>query len=778
MFNSLLCAVFVCWIFAALSPVSAAPPISPEAAIETTRFYGDMEEKRVFLSPDGERYAVAALTGDVARDGNWLTIMSGGLGSFKSAEPKVVARLFGRSLGDDENIFKSFLTVAGRLNWIDEDRVGFHWEDENGLIQYYAVNVVTEKTEQLTNHPTSLFQFGLNVGPDGALIYAALAGDRPRADEAFKKAVHEGFAADHEDLFALMEGVPSGEGLLDRLWGHKWFYQRRPDEAPVEITVAGRSKTLGMPLTATISPDGRFAVIGDFPGDIDPEWSKYTHPLFSLLIGKALEGSIKEFEVRSLKQLFVVDLSDRTVRPLWNALTQGFPPQVTWSPDGKRVLVSPTFLPPSDESDAGLAGEAVAVVEVATGNYLSIPLGDLEPRDLEDLRWVSDTRIAAATEDGAIAFQKSDDGWEAVSATGSPAAVTGNSASTLLIDVRGDLNTPPTLVAVDAETGRERTLYDPNPDLTSQFKFGRIEKVSWSAEDGRTWEGELYYPAGYKPGRRYPFVLQTHGGSESFSLYGYPDYSGLGTGSGVFVAQLLAGRDVGVLQVRDERGILQHEAAETYRRGFDGAVDYLIGKGLADPERIGIQGFSRTGWLIQYSLVNSDFVYAAAIAADNIEGGYVENSLLQEGNMEAENGAAPFGAEGLKHWLENAVPFNAERIYTPLLKVQQGPGALLRSGGTWELYARLRRLGRPVELYFMPDQEAHGGHQPQNPRQIAALQHRALDWWLFWLKGVEDPAPSKAKQYAEWRKLRGLQEATLEQPRPSKLEWTARSPAQ
>ena len=91
----------------------------------------------------------------------------------------------------------------------------------------------------------------------------------------------------------------------------------------------------------------------------------------------------------------------------------------------------------------------------------------------------------------------------------------------------------------------------------------------------------------------------------------------------------------------------------------------------------------------------------------------------------------------------------------------------------WEIFERLRRLDHPVEFYLMPDTRDHGAHSPQNPRQVAALQNRTLDWWLFWLKDEIDPSPEKEEQYAHWQTLRAQRDALLQQPRPAKLEWNA-----
>jgi hypothetical protein len=72
----------------------------------------------------------------------------------------------------------------------------------------------------------------------------------------------------------------------------------------------------------------------------------------------------------------------------------------------------------------------------------------------------------------------------------------------------------------------------------------------------------------------------------------------------------------------------------------------------------------------------------------------------------------------------------------------------------WEWYVGFRRLGKPVEMVFMPD----AGHVVIRPQDRVVSQGGAVDWFDFWLKGEEDQDPAKTKQYARWRELRKLQE--------------------
>jgi hypothetical protein len=77
--------------------------------------------------------------------------------------------------------------------------------------------------------------------------------------------------------------------------------------------------------------------------------------------------------------------------------------------------------------------------------------------------------------------------------------------------------------------------------------------------------------------------------------------------------------------------------------------------------------------------------------------------------------------------------------------------------GEWEIYSRLRHLHKPVEMYMMPQADQHPAHNTQNPRQIIAVQQKAIDWLDFWLTGREDPNPDKRAQYARWRAFRTAQ---------------------
>jgi len=231
----------------------------------------------------------------------------------------------------------------------------------------------------------------------------------------------------------------------------------------------------------------------------------------------------------------------------------------------------------------------------------------------------------------------------------------------------------------------------------------------------------------------------------------------------VFAAQALANRDIAVLQLGAPDGSMSDIVAtpkepEVYMAGFEGAIKQFVAMGIADSKKIGVIGFSRTGWAVEYLLTHSQYEIAAAEVADNMDGSYfqyITSDIAARAEYEADNGAPPFG-EGLEVWLRSAPGFRADRVHAPLrLEIDTGPVDSVLS--EWEMFSNLRYLRKPVELFVIPNIQ-RGVHILQNPSQRLASQGGTVDWFCFWLNNQEDPVATKDAQYARWRALKKLQE--------------------
>ena len=125
-------------------------------------------------------------------------------------------------------------------------------------------------------------------------------------------------------------------------------------------------------------------------------------------------------------------------------------------------------------------------------------------------------------------------------------------------------------------------------------------------------------------------------------------------------------------------------------------------------------------------------------------------------------GGPPYGAT-LKNWLDYSISFNLDKIHTPLLMENMGygehddtPGKIPTSlADAYEVFTGLKHLGRPVEMYYYPEDV----HQPNHPAARLATLQRNVDWYRFWLQGYERANPEDPDQYKRWEHLRELRDA-------------------
>ncbi len=164
--------------------------------------------------------------------------------------------------------------------------------------------------------------------------------------------------------------------------------------------------------------------------------------------------------------------------------------------------------------------------------------------------------------------------------------------------------------------GKWTQLTDANPQMKT-WKLPQISLVQWKAPDGTTVEGILELPPDYKEGDGpLPMVLELHGGPTASTLYhlrywiygrtllaaqGYallsPNYRG-STGYGDEFLRQLIGRENDI-EVKD---ILA-------------GVDAMVERGIADPERLGVMGWSNGGYLTNAVITTTQRFKAASSGA-------------------------------------------------------------------------------------------------------------------------------------------------------------------
>jgi dipeptidyl aminopeptidase/acylaminoacyl peptidase len=410
-------------------------------------------------------------------------------------------------------------------------------------------------------------------------------------------------------------------------------------------------------------------------------------------------------------------------------------------------------IPSAENATSG--GDEVAVLNPSTGKYWKL---DLDGGGVREVSWAESNKLDIYTETErrprGKRFALESNVWREVGPASSRLSDERNR-----IAVHQDINSPPILALTSNSNRRLRTLLDPNPRLATEYRLGRVRFLEGNLSTGERWTASLTLPTNYILGRRYPMVIQVQARpvrEDEFSLYGRAtDGNGLGPSDiAPYAAQILAGRDIATLQLGVDARFGTPLEVEPFVRAFQEVSDSLVAQGLVRRDRVGLSGFSRMGYYVVKALVKSNAQFAAAISTDNFDPGYVQ-TLLANTYADAEQaiGAPPFG-DGLRTWLEQSIGFNVEKIQTPLLLIGQSGSTRENVLWQWEIVGRLRQLKRPIEMYLMPDIDAHPSHSMQNPRQILAVQGRAVDWFDFWLNDRESSDPTKQQQYSQWRRLR------------------------
>lgn len=776
----LLCATGASAATPAYAETPGLSPLTVADGIESTRAMIDGDKDAVFLSPDGRRYAMLLVTGDLGANGIWAELMVGDIAPGLASKPKLLARLFTNGLGP-ENGFALYGATALTMpqanipKWLDNSRIALRWENAAGVIQVLSVAADTGDQQFITTSSTDVLGFA--VSPDGTIVYdAVLIPSKEPSDVLLR----EGFAVTATDALPMIAGYMNGISMFDFMNCDRFVQAKGESKArKLELASAfhcGSGSFLSLESSSErmlFAPNGRYAILNAQVDSVPSDWSAYTNPSLKSWIKQHAENP-KALAARLVQQLIVVDLHTGRSHQLWNAphnTSQEI--RIRWSPNGRSIVVWPTFAPPEHADLQGLNGEAVYEVEVETGRFRPIPIARSVGVAIDRVRYIDpstiDIQFVNASKLRAV---RTGQRWRATAVnaqTEKDSAPEQPRAQAAQIELRQDMNSSPKLYSLDHRNGTRRLILDLNPSFETK-EFGRVQSISWTDADGRTWKGRLYYPIRYRAGEKYPIVLQARcvASEDEFSLYGCGAQSPtLGPGWSVFLGQALAGRGIAVLQLSAPEGGISHLSGkppssdealiqEVLEKGWRAAAEHLISLGIADPHAVGVMGYSLTGWVAEYVLAHSEFKYAAAIASDHGNMGYLKAALdgWPVGPSNAAS-AAPFGS-GLAQWLRQTPAFNADRISTPLqlqlTSSGEGFGNILWQ---WELYSRLRYLKKPVEYYVVPDVR-RGSHTLQNPKQLLALQTRALDWWMFWLKGEETDGPQKEAQYRSWRELRRL----------------------
>lgn len=276
------------------------------------------------------------------------------------------------------------------------------------------------------------------------------------------------------------------------------------------------------------------------------------------------------------------------------------------------------------------------------------------------------------------------------------------------------------------ESGQERQLTQVFAHL-SALPTVNSEVVHWKARDGLAVEGVLWLPFDFKPGNPVPVVTELHGGPTGAALTSfpngrtYPTVAFLQNGIAVFAPNFRGSANYGA-EFRHKNA--QSQGIGDYDDVMTG-LDELVRRGIADPNRLGVMGWSYGGYLSGATIAQTKRFKAASVGAPAVDW----LTYYGEFNGSREVLWTYFGGkphEVPENYIRHSYGHKLKDITTPtLLQI----GAL-----DWQytapIYQSLRDRNIPVEYVVYP-REGHGFTEKPHQRD---LMERNLRWMTSWLK--------------------------------------------
>ncbi len=550
--------------------------------------------------------------------------------------------------------------------------------DRDGSAAVYALGAAGSEPHRLFTHPAAIG--GFEWSPDGKAI-VFLAADSDPAPSITKPVI----VVDEEPLSSRLWRWSAGDGSV------------KPLTEPAPYVVE-----------AVVSPDSRKVAYLAEPS-----------PRF-----------LDTFK----RELYVMPLAGGPSQRLTTNQDAEF--GVRWSPDGSRI----SFLAPSDGNPLGVGPPRVNIVPAGGGPVRT--LARQFEGYIDQHEWLDDADfvVSAGLHVDERLFRLSSPDEKLTPITEGegnfgPFAMHRSGAPMVLLH---DTPERPRELWLRSE-GKEpmRQVSNLNPELEG-LALGKVETLRWKSADGVEIEGLAVYPTDYHEGRRYPTILDIHGGPEGAHTRGFiADWSSdpqiyAAAGYVTFLPNFRGSSNYGA---RFSHGAGSNSAAledGTFQDLMTG-LDSLVARGIADPERLAVKGWSYGGYSTSWVIGHTDrFKVAAYGAGDTNLISYYGTAIINPGfDMMNED---PYGK--FERWTERSPLTSTPRVKTPCLIFQGEKDQIVPIGQSQEFYAALKHYKVPTKLVIYPDQP-HGIGVPSYQRD---KMQRELDWIDKYLKATPAPA--------------------------------------
>ncbi len=445
--------------------------------------------------------------------------------------------------------------------------------------------------------------------------------------------------------------------------------------------------------------------------DNDPQWS----PDGKWISYSSTNSSPELTTVLGVGDVFLVPVSGGTPRPLAQGRMYASDPR--WSPDGKWIAFAAA---PSVDEQAQLW-----VVPALGGPPRLATELDLFP---SSINWSADGQVwFTALERGAQLLFRADP------QTGKTVRVLAGNRSInnvelddkqrRVIFVAAGSQHPAELYSADLDGRNEKQLTHHNRAAEEQIATAPATAFTYASVDGLTIEAFLIKPLNFQPGKKYPLVLNIHGGPNGMWGYNWCSDCQMYAGRG-WAVLLINPRGSSGYGMKFQRAVALEWGGKAYQDLMNGVATTLAQNPWIDKDRLGVTGISYGGFMTNWIVTQSD-KFKAAIPISGIS-----DFVSVEGTRDGAFGhSRDFGGDLWQafdnYWKYSPVRL-ANKVTTPVLLLHGEADYRVPASQAEEYFRALKHFGKTAELVLFP-REPHspGAYEPKH--QVEHLQ-----WRLYW----------------------------------------------
>jgi len=561
-------------------------------------------------------------------------------------------------------------------------------DDKN---QLFLIRTDGGEALQLSEHETAVGSY--RWSPDGGSIVFVAAHARSEEEEKARK--------DGDDAIFVDEGA---NGQRAGEWNDLW-----------RIDVGTRDETR---LTESEHRVGSF--------DVSPDGAHIAYA--ARTENRRNQGNLSE--------IHLLDISTGEVR----ALTDNRSPEgnLTWAPDGRRIAYTAR-----GDGDWELLLDKIWVMDVESGEKRIV--SGAYDGTIRSFVWAPDGAsilFGGLQRTDTNLFRLTVDSGEVTKVTDVEGSIAPSSFSkdrSTMAFVAQDWDTPADVWAGPTDGSEGVQLTDVNPWVATDLALAESRLIRWRSQDGLEIEGILTLPAGYEEGRL-PFLLHIHGGpagvfTNTFSArnhvwagLGYAQLSPNVRGSSGYTDELL-------------RGNMQDIGGGDYWDLMTG-VDEVVDMGIADPDRLGLRGWSYGGILGGWTVTQTDRFKGASVGAmvsdwtsEYGPGFNHDVSLWYIGGTPWDNPEA---------WRQKSPLTHVANVTTPTLILHGMNDRTDTEPQSMMFFQALKDQGKATRYIRFP-REPHGFREPRHQRtrdieEIRWIQKHVVGIeWEPWARPKDEP---------------------------------------